>query len=125
MALGGSCAVPPGSLRHYASRTGAPLHDLALVADSSSGLLATVLAPDLLLVRTSSTPFGARLCGAHQLTFLHPLCYHLLPSHAQSLSVERAFRAVRRCEVAVLVLDATEGITQQDFRLAEYIVSPT
>lgn len=42
---------------------------------------------------------------------------------AESLSVERAFRAVRRSEVAVLVLDATEGITQQDFRLAEYIAA--
>lgn len=41
----------------------------------------------------------------------------------QPLSVERAFRAVRRSEVAVLVLDASEGVTQQDFRLAEYIVS--
>lgn len=41
----------------------------------------------------------------------------------QPLSVERAFRAVRRSEVAVLVLDASEGITQQDFRLAEYVVS--
>lgn len=40
----------------------------------------------------------------------------------QSLSVERAFRAVRRSEVAVLVLDASEGITQQDFRLSEYVV---
>lgn len=40
---------------------------------------------------------------------------------AEPLSVERAFRAVRRAEVAVLVVDATEGITQQDYRLAEYI----
>jgi GTP-binding protein len=40
---------------------------------------------------------------------------------AEPLSVERAFRAVRRAEVAVLVIDATEGITVQDFRLAEYI----
>ena len=42
---------------------------------------------------------------------------------AEPLSVERAFRAVRRTEVAVLVIDATEGITQQDFRLAEYIAA--
>lgn len=42
---------------------------------------------------------------------------------AEPLMVERAFRAVRRAEVAVLVIDATEGITVQDFRLAEYIVS--
>lgn len=41
----------------------------------------------------------------------------------EPLSVERAFRAVRRAEVAVLVIDATEGITQQDFRLAEYIAA--
>lgn len=40
---------------------------------------------------------------------------------AEPLSVERAFRAVRRAEVVVLVVDAVEGITQQDFRLAEYI----
>ncbi|KAL4423769.1 hypothetical protein ABPG75_001070 [Micractinium tetrahymenae] len=39
------------------------------------------------------------------------------------LSVERAFRAVRRSEVAVLVLDASEGVTQQDFRLSEYIAA--
>ncbi|PRW61158.1 GTPase Der [Chlorella sorokiniana] len=42
---------------------------------------------------------------------------------AEPLSVERAFRAVRRSEVAVLVLDAGEGVTQQDFRLAEYIAA--
>ncbi|GAB4813056.1 hypothetical protein N2152v2_000102 [Parachlorella kessleri] len=42
---------------------------------------------------------------------------------AESLSVERAFRAVRRCEVAVLVIDASEGITQQDFRLSEYVAA--
>lgn len=40
---------------------------------------------------------------------------------AEPLSVERAFHAVRRAEVAVLVIDATEGVTQQDFRLAEYV----
>lgn len=40
---------------------------------------------------------------------------------AEPLSVERAFHAVRRAEVAVLVIDATEGVTQQDFRLSEYI----
>lgn len=45
------------------------------------------------------------------------------PPLPQPLSVERAFRAVRRSEVAVLVLDAAEGVTTQDFRLAEYIVS--
>lgn len=42
---------------------------------------------------------------------------------AEPLMVERAFRAVRRAELAVLVIDATEGITQQDFRLAEYIAA--
>ena len=42
---------------------------------------------------------------------------------AQHLSVERAFRAVRRCDVAVLVIDAAQGITQQDFRLAEYVAA--
>ncbi len=42
---------------------------------------------------------------------------------AEPLMVERSFRAIRRAEVAVLVIDATEGITQQDFRLAEYIAA--
>ena len=42
---------------------------------------------------------------------------------AEPLSVERAFHAVRRAEVAVLVLDASEGVTQQDFRLSEYIAA--
>lgn len=42
---------------------------------------------------------------------------------AEGLMVERAFRAVRRADVAVLVIDATEGITQQDFRLAEYVAA--
>lgn len=42
---------------------------------------------------------------------------------AEPLSVERAFHAVRRAEVAVLVIDASEGVTQQDFRLSEYIAA--
>lgn len=37
--------------------------------------------------------------------------------------MNRALRAVRRADVAVLVLDATEGIAQQDFRLAEYVAA--
>lgn len=42
---------------------------------------------------------------------------------AEPISVDRALQAVRRCDVAVMVVDATEGITQQDFRLAEYIAA--
>lgn len=42
---------------------------------------------------------------------------------AEPLSVDRSFRAIKRADVAVLVLDATEGITQQDFRLAEYVAA--
>lgn len=42
---------------------------------------------------------------------------------AEPLSVDRSFRAIKRSDVAVLVLDATEGITQQDFRLAEYVAA--
>jgi small GTP-binding protein len=42
---------------------------------------------------------------------------------AEPLSVERAFHAVRRAEVAVLVIDASEGVTQQDFRLSEYVAA--
>ncbi|KAL6769495.1 TGD3 [Auxenochlorella protothecoides x Auxenochlorella symbiontica] len=45
------------------------------------------------------------------------------PDGAETLSVNRALRAVRRADVAVLVLDATEGIAQQDFRLAEYVAA--
>ncbi len=35
------------------------------------------------------------------------------PDGAEQLSVDRAMRAVRRADVAVLVVDATEGVTQQ------------
>lgn len=35
---------------------------------------------------------------------------------AESISVERSIRAVRRADVVVLVIDGTEGVTQQDFR---------
>lgn len=41
---------------------------------------------------------------------------------AEPLMVERAFRAVKRSDVVVLVIDAAEGITQQDYRIAEYAV---
>jgi len=63
--------------------------------------------------------------GSSLRLFLHGWKQKLAPNPQplQPLSVERAFRAVRRSEVAVLVLDAGEGVTQQDFRLAEYIVS--
>lgn len=36
-------------------------------------------------------------------------------------SVIRSLRAVDRCDVALLVLDATEGVTEQDQRIAGYI----
>lgn len=35
---------------------------------------------------------------------------------AEPLSVDRSFKAIRRSDVAVLVLDALDGVTQQDFR---------
>jgi len=38
------------------------------------------------------------------------------PDGAEPLSVERAFRAIRRSDVVALVIDAVDGITQQDFR---------
>lgn len=41
-----------------------------------------------------------------------------IASALERYSVVRAHRALERCEVAVLVLDATEGVTAQDKRLA-------
>ena len=41
----------------------------------------------------------------------------------ESLSVDRALRAMSRAEVAVMVIDASEGITQQDFKLSELAAS--
>eukprot|EP00955_Chlamydomonas_euryale_P043456 352597-Chlamydomonas_euryale.AAC.2 len=38
---------------------------------------------------------------------------------AEPISVERAFRAMRRADVTVMVVDASEGVTQQDFKLSE------
>lgn len=37
-------------------------------------------------------------------------------------SVIRAFGAIRRCDVALLVIDATMGVTEQDTKIAGYIV---
>ena len=39
----------------------------------------------------------------------------------EQLSVHRALKAVARADVAVLVLDALQGPTEQDFRLADRI----
>jgi len=39
----------------------------------------------------------------------------------EELSVNRAIRAIRRADVVALVLDALQGPTEQDFRLAELI----
>lgn len=35
--------------------------------------------------------------------------------------MQRSLAAIRRADVAVLVMDAKEGVTVQDFRLAERI----
>ena len=40
------------------------------------------------------------------------------PDGAEGLSVDRAFRAIRRADVVGLVIDAVDGVTQQDFRSA-------
>lgn len=37
-------------------------------------------------------------------------------------SVIRAFGAIRRCDVALLVIDATQGVTEQDTKIAGYIL---
>ena len=39
---------------------------------------------------------------------------------AEALSVERAFSAIKRADVVILVLDAAQGVTEQDFKLAEF-----
>lgn len=39
---------------------------------------------------------------------------------AEVLSVERAFSAIKRANIVVLVIDAGQGVTEQDFRLAEF-----
>lgn len=41
-------------------------------------------------------------------------------AHVERASVVRALRALERAEVAILVIDATEGMTDQDARLAGY-----
>lgn len=42
-------------------------------------------------------------------------------SRTESLSVNRAFRAIRRSDVVALVIDALDCVTEQDFRLGERI----
>ena len=38
--------------------------------------------------------------------------------------MDRAFRAIRRCDVVALVIDAVDGITQQDFRCCFRLACP-
>ncbi len=40
----------------------------------------------------------------------------------EQYSVMRAMRAIERCDVALLLLDATEGVTAQDAHIAGYVV---
>ncbi|CAM6129982.1 unnamed protein product [Calypogeia fissa] len=42
-------------------------------------------------------------------------------SRSEYLSINRAFRAIRRCDVVALVIDAMQCVTEQDFRLGERI----
>jgi predicted GTPase len=39
---------------------------------------------------------------------------------AEALSVERAFAAIKRADIVVMVVDAGQGITEQDFKLSEF-----
>ncbi|MGK7925323.1 MAG: ribosome biogenesis GTPase Der [Spirulina sp.] len=41
---------------------------------------------------------------------------------AEFFSINRAFKAIRRADVAILVLDAVDGVTEQDQRLANRII---
>ena len=40
----------------------------------------------------------------------------------ENFSVVRSMRAIERCNVALLMIDATEGITAQDTHIAGYIL---
>ncbi|MDY6784897.1 MAG: ribosome biogenesis GTPase Der [Cyanobacteriota bacterium] len=41
---------------------------------------------------------------------------------AEFFSINRAFKAIRRCDVALLVIDAVDGITEQDQKLADRVI---
>jgi GTP-binding protein len=41
---------------------------------------------------------------------------------AEFFSINRAFKAIRRCDVVLLVIDAIDGITEQDQKLADRII---
>ena len=40
----------------------------------------------------------------------------------EKFSVVRAFKAIERCDVAILVMDAAEGVTEQDEHIAGYVI---
>jgi GTP-binding protein len=44
-----------------------------------------------------------------------------IAARLERYSVARAFQGIRRCQTALLLLDAQEGLTDQDARLARYI----
>ncbi len=44
-----------------------------------------------------------------------------IDEHVERYSVIRALRAIDRCDVAFIMLDATEGLTEQDKKIAGYV----
>ncbi len=44
-----------------------------------------------------------------------------IKKHVEFYSVSRSLRAVRRTEVCLVMMDATEGITEQDKRIVDYV----
>lgn len=67
-------------------------------------------------VKSQNHPY---LFPIHELTIQIPSSYP--QDGAEPLSVQRAFAAIRRADVVVLVIDGTEGVTVQDFRVAERV----
>ncbi len=47
---------------------------------------------------------------------------HIAHGEVEQYSVLRALRAIQRCNVALLVVDASEGVTAQDAHVGQYIV---
>lgn len=47
---------------------------------------------------------------------------HIAHGEVEQYSVLRALRAIQRCDVALLLIDAAEGVTAQDAHVGQYIV---
>jgi GTP-binding protein len=118
----------------FPSATPAPAHDMVRVAvvgrpnAGKSSLINRLLGKDRLVV--SDVP-GTTRDAVDSICKAYGKSYRLVDTagirrkgrvqkHLEKISIVKALRSLSRCDVALIVLDAGEGITEQDITIAGY-----